>query len=107
VRPIEDRTLNPWVRIALRGVLNPARSFANLMDLKVPWYRESRAGVYSYVPDPAAVRAAPEACAARPDLSSTPARAAWVESHTRSLGGVAYNNGFQMTTGIVLRLGTW
>jgi len=25
----------------------------------------------------------------------------------RNLGGVAYNNGFQMATGMVLRLGTW
>ncbi|HEY1495764.1 MAG TPA: hypothetical protein VGF49_14530, partial [Candidatus Solibacter sp.] len=31
----------------------------------------------------------------------------YLRSGARNLGGVAYNNGFQMTTGMVLRLGTW
>jgi hypothetical protein len=50
VRPIEVRTTNRWVRLAARGFLNPARSFANLMDEKVPWYRDSRPGILSYRP---------------------------------------------------------
>jgi len=50
VRPIEVRTGNWWVRLAVRSFLNPARSFANLMDEKVPWYRDSRAGILSYRP---------------------------------------------------------
>ncbi len=33
VRPIEDRTANPWIRLLARGFLSPARSFGNLMDL--------------------------------------------------------------------------
>jgi hypothetical protein len=42
VMPIERRKgLNHVVRV-LRGVLNPARSFANAMRGKVPWYRDSR-----------------------------------------------------------------
>ena len=51
VRPIEVRTANRWVRLAARSFLNPARSFANLMDEKVPWYRDSRAGILSYRPN--------------------------------------------------------
>ena len=31
----------------------------------------------------------------------------YLRSGARNLGGVAYNNGFQMTTGMALRLGTW
>jgi hypothetical protein len=48
VRPIELKSGNRWVRIFARSFLNPARSFANLMDEKVPWYRDSRAGILSY-----------------------------------------------------------
>jgi hypothetical protein len=59
VRGIEDRTENRWARIFARSFLTPARSFANLMDLKAPWYRESRPGVLSY--SPAAGAAGPTA----------------------------------------------
>jgi len=31
----------------------------------------------------------------------------YLRSGARNLGGVAYNNGFQMITGMVLRIGTW
>jgi hypothetical protein len=31
----------------------------------------------------------------------------YLRSGERNPGGVSYNNGFQMTTGVVLRLGTW
>jgi hypothetical protein len=37
---IEQRTSKRWVRIVARGVLNPARTFANCMELELPWYRE-------------------------------------------------------------------
>ncbi|MEO8597482.1 MAG: hypothetical protein ABI759_29460 [Candidatus Solibacter sp.] len=50
VRPIEDRTYNRWVRLAARGFLNPARSFANVLALRPPWYRTSRAGILGYAP---------------------------------------------------------
>ncbi|MBL8177184.1 MAG: hypothetical protein JNK48_21095 [Bryobacterales bacterium] len=52
VRRIEEWTDNNWVRLMARGWLNPARSFANLLAGRAPWYREDRAGVYvplSYV----------------------------------------------------------
>ena len=67
VRPIEDRTTNPVVRIFTRSFFTPARSFANLMDMRVPWYRDSRPGVYAYAPSsdpPAALEAAPQDYAA-------------------------------------------
>lgn len=59
VRPIEDRTANPWVRMLARTFLSPSRSFANLMDLKLPWYRDSRAGIQSYMPTVAPVSSEP------------------------------------------------
>ncbi len=46
VIPLEQRWENPLFRIMLRGWLNPARSWTNMMRLKVPWYRETRAGVF-------------------------------------------------------------
>jgi hypothetical protein len=46
VIPLEQRWDNPLLRIMLRGWLNPARSWTNMMRLKVPWYRETRAGVF-------------------------------------------------------------
>jgi hypothetical protein len=48
IRAIEDRTTNRWLRIALRTGLNPARSFANLVDGRAPWNRTSRAGILAY-----------------------------------------------------------
>ena len=50
VRPIEDRTYNRWVRLAARSFLNPARSFANVLASRPPWYRTSRDGILSYSP---------------------------------------------------------
>jgi hypothetical protein len=45
VRRIESSTDAVWVRIIARGMLNPARSFANLLRWKAPWYRDDRGGV--------------------------------------------------------------
>jgi hypothetical protein len=50
VKLIEARTHNHYVRAAARTFMNPARSFANLMDLRIPWYRDSRTGVTRYTP---------------------------------------------------------
>jgi hypothetical protein len=46
VIPLEKRWDSPVGRIMLRGWLNPARSWTNMMRLKVPWYRDTRAGVF-------------------------------------------------------------
>lgn len=48
VRPIEDRTDNPYIRIFARGLINPPLSFANMMAFKPPWHRENRPGVRDY-----------------------------------------------------------
>jgi hypothetical protein len=64
IKRIEGRTHNTMARILARSFLNPARSFANLMDWKRPWQRESREGVLAYTPERAETRtvtAAPSA----------------------------------------------
>lgn len=48
IRRIEGRTENPWLRMMARGWLNPGRSFSNMMQLRAPWVRDSRPGVWSY-----------------------------------------------------------
>ncbi len=45
VRRIEARTGNRIIRILARSVLNPDRSFANVMRFKYPWHRDNRPGV--------------------------------------------------------------
>jgi hypothetical protein len=45
VQRIEGMTDNKWLLLLARGMLNPSRSFANMMRLKVPWYRDDRGGV--------------------------------------------------------------
>jgi hypothetical protein len=42
VKRIEAHTSNKYVVATARGVLNPARSLANLMANRVPWHRETR-----------------------------------------------------------------
>ncbi len=46
IKRVEQRTDNNWIRLLVRGGLNPARSMANLLGGRVPWYRTNRAGVY-------------------------------------------------------------
>ncbi len=48
VRRLEARTRNHFGRILLRGFLNPTRSFANMMEGKVPWHRDTREGVREF-----------------------------------------------------------
>ena len=45
VRRVERWTRNPVVRAVTRGILNPNRSFANLMRKRALWHRDSRPGV--------------------------------------------------------------
>jgi hypothetical protein len=47
---MERRIRNRWARLVLRTGLNPTRSFANAMDWKAPWHRETRAGILKYEP---------------------------------------------------------
>ena len=43
---IEGWTHNPMILTLTRGFLNPTRSFANLMRLRVPWHRDTRPGIW-------------------------------------------------------------
>jgi hypothetical protein len=51
IKPMEARTRNKWARLILRTGLNPTRSFANVMDKKAPWHRDTRAGILQYEAD--------------------------------------------------------
>ena len=46
VQRLEGKTSNRFIRVLLRGGLNPSRSFANIMGGNVPWHRDDRAGVF-------------------------------------------------------------
>jgi opacity protein-like surface antigen len=48
IKRVEDHTENVFVRMMVRGWLNPSRSMANAMALRVPWARDTRAGIWSY-----------------------------------------------------------
>ncbi len=43
---IERWTSNKAIQMFARGVLNPTRSFANVMRLTVPWARDTRPGIW-------------------------------------------------------------
>ena len=45
IRRIEWRVRNPIVRALARSVLNPTRSYANVMAFRRPWHRDDRPGV--------------------------------------------------------------
>jgi hypothetical protein len=47
---------NPYVRLLVRGGLNPSRSFANVMNRELPWHRDDRPGVFKPYPEAAAVK---------------------------------------------------
>lgn len=47
VKPLERRISNRFFLIMMRGGLNPARSFANVMSFRVPWSRDTRPGVFA------------------------------------------------------------
>lgn len=48
VKRWEGHTQNHFKRILLRGILNPSRSFSNMMQGKVPWHRDTRPGVSEF-----------------------------------------------------------
>lgn len=45
IQRAERWSSNSVYRLMVRSFLNPNRSFANLMRMKVPWYRDGRGGV--------------------------------------------------------------
>lgn len=48
IQKIENRIENIWVRMMVRGWLNPSRSMANMMRGDSPWHRDTRPGIKSY-----------------------------------------------------------
>jgi hypothetical protein len=46
IQRLETRVSSPVARVFIRGGLNPARSFANLMSGRVPWSRDDRPGLF-------------------------------------------------------------
>lgn len=51
IKRFERRVQNPYVRALVRSMLNPMRGYANILALRVPWHRDSRPGVFEYVPE--------------------------------------------------------
>jgi hypothetical protein len=47
IKPLERRINNRAALILVRSGLNPARSFGNVMSLRVPWARDTRPGIFS------------------------------------------------------------
>ncbi len=47
IKRIEAHTRSPYVKILARSILNPSRTYANCMELQMPWNRETRPGVFS------------------------------------------------------------
>lgn len=69
IKRVEGRIHNKWARLALRTGLNPTRSFANVMDKKAPWHRETRRGIMEYEPDLPAARPVLPAEAPKPRIA--------------------------------------
>lgn len=46
ILPLENRTANPWLLLAVRSLGNPARSFAALMAFRYGWDRPDRPGLF-------------------------------------------------------------
>jgi hypothetical protein len=66
IKRIERDVEAPWVRVLLRGGLNPARSLANMMAGRPPWYRSTRPGTlvpragYGYEDQPPVIPEPPD-----------------------------------------------
>ena len=49
IKRIEGFTTNRWMRLLARSSLNPTRTFANVLNARAPWSRDTRLGISSYV----------------------------------------------------------
>ena len=72
IRGIEARYSNPWIRMASRMVLNPSRSFANVMNYEKPWHRDDRPGVFKPYPETAAMKSMVERQTAKNPVDPPP-----------------------------------
>jgi hypothetical protein len=71
IRSLEQKSHNRGWKAMARTVLNPSRSFANLMRRKAPWHRDTRDGVAA-AGDPARPPAPRPAAAAPPAAAPAP-----------------------------------
>ncbi len=60
IKRVEARTANKYVRLFVRGGLNPSRSMANVLGGRVPWERDDRRGVFRETEDDFVRRAGPK-----------------------------------------------
>jgi hypothetical protein len=92
IKWIENHTHNSIINLLARSTLNPTRSYANLLRLKVPWYRDSRGGVLHWHDPPVAAT-----------LVKTPeapfSARAWPKSVAFELSGDAVYQRFLGSTG--------
>jgi len=51
IQRMELHVANPWIKMLVRGGLNPSRSLANVMNGKVPWHRDDRPGLFKQDPE--------------------------------------------------------
>jgi hypothetical protein len=61
IEPIERHVRNAYVRALARSMLNPMRSYANILAFRKPWDRDTRVGVRDYAFKPGDVRYSDEA----------------------------------------------
>ncbi|MFN8008110.1 MAG: hypothetical protein U0V70_14020 [Terriglobia bacterium] len=66
IKKIEAHYRNPYFRAVARSVLNPTRTYANLIGFRPPWERDTRPGVRAYDPQQMVLLAASQ----RPSESS-------------------------------------
>jgi hypothetical protein len=48
ITKLEQRAKSNMARILIRSCLNPNRTFANVLRLRVPWYRDTRPGITQF-----------------------------------------------------------
>lgn len=100
ILPFERKFENRWARMMVRGWLNPSRSFANMMRLKVPWYRDNRGGIRQnsyreiYELEPEAPREMP--LAAVFELSAQPI---WTNFGDTQCAGAGGQGAFRLSPG--------
>ena len=98
---MEARMRSPYVRLLVRGGLNPARSMANLIAARVPWHRETRPGV-GESPRPTSARPPTETPAflgddksrgiLRQAIAIRVADVGYMHSWHSNLDGISYSN---------------
>jgi hypothetical protein len=96
IQRLETRVTNPYARVFLRGGLNPARSFANVMGGRVPWSRDDRPGVFKHAPESAPETAfrprTKEDAAGEPQAGVAPFDFTWDLTFSRYLGNTEAGN---------------